>query len=222
MSYSFEARFSPAGVPLSEALGPLEKALADSRIHFEGQIMRLESHEGMPTAMSADIVQVEDLADVARVARKWWGVGLFCVSESLMKALGKTDAVEVTFNLFRSASGGTSVTYSEPKGAKAARQDSEDLANDLQAMLVRVCAALQVEIAIYAEEADEGLQVPDLQEVRESVERAAAASALPGMCLVVATRLMTLEAARALAGPLAARVRLATAGYLVFSFLSGD
>jgi hypothetical protein len=222
MSYSFEARFSPAGLALPEVLGPLEKALADSRIHFEGQIMRLESHEGAPTAMSADIVAVENLADVARVARKWWGAGLFCVSETLMKALGKTDAVEVTFNLFRAASGGTLLTYSERKGAQAAREQSEDLANDLQAMLVRVCAALQIEIAIYGEEGDEGLQVPDLDEVRASVERAAAASALPGMCLVVATRLMTLEAARTLAGPLAARVRLATAGYLVFSFLGGD
>jgi hypothetical protein len=218
MSYSFEARFAPTSLSLPETLGRLEKVMSAWDIHFEGEIMRLESREGMPTAMSAETVKADTVGGIATLTRKWWGVALFCVSGRLMEALGRTDAVEVTFNLFKAPDGRTMLTYREAKGAFGARRDEEALGRNLYGLMVALCRALEIDVALYDEENDE-LRILDLDEVTRTVEHSAT-NASPGVGVVVSERLLPLEKARELAGPRAKRVWLAPGGYLVFPFLA--
>lgn len=219
MSYSFEARFSPTEISFSEVLSRLETVLEQSHLHFEGEIMRLESRDGMPTAMSVDTIAVDTVKAIAQIARKWWGVALFCVSAPLLKEVGRTDAVEVTLNVFESPDGRRMLNYSEGKGAFAARVSSVDLERDLCALLVRVSAAMQIDVALYEEEQDE-FRVVDLEEATRTIERVASVQGAPGICVAISQRLIRLEAARVLAGPRASRVKVSSSGYVVFPFLT--
>lgn len=219
MSFAFEARFSPTALDLPTVLSRLEAALVKSKIHFQNQIMRLDSRNGVPTAISTDAIDVASLSEVAVTARKWWGIGLSCVSEPLLGALGRTDAIEVGFTLFRSPDARIAITYDEAKGAFAARKSDPDLAGDLFALLIRVAAALQIEIAIYAEEAENGPLVPTFEEAMRVIEDAGQSSHSPDQCIVVSSRLLPFEAARERAGRRADRVRLSPAGYVLFPFI---
>jgi hypothetical protein len=216
MSFSFEARFSRSEFGIPDAITHWSVALAESRIHFDGEIMQLQSRGGVPTAMSIQTVKAADLAEAAELARKWWGAGLFCVSEPLMEVLGKTDAIEVSLSLHR-LDGGSACMYRESKSASAARVETEELARDLSAFLVRACKQLRVDLAIYDEEAD-SYSVPDLTEALALIDAAAAAPQLRGGRIVVASRLLDLNTARERAGQWADSVELAPGGYVLLWF----
>jgi hypothetical protein len=220
MSFSYEARFGPLGIPFVETFARLDVLLQESAIFFDGEAMRVESEEGGPVPSTGLPIAAENLTDVAKMAQKWWGVGFFAASQPLMEELGRTDAMEVTFTLFHSPTDLPLLIYSEHSSAERARRESETLAGDLYTLLVRLAAGLRSDLVIYDEEAEGGFILPDIEEVRTRLAKARESESLPEICIAISSRLMSFEEGRKLAGRWADRVRLTTTGYTLFAFLS--
>ncbi len=221
MSHAFDGRFSATELELSEIMLRLEPSLHEARIDFDGEIMRLSSRDGVPTVTSMATQPVADLREAAERARSWWGVSLYALSRPLAEVLGRSDSIEVYLRIFRAPSGGRMLVYNENSGAFGARADSDELTGDLAALLVRVCDALEIELAIYAEEDGEA-NLPQRSELDRRLEEQAKSPRALAWLAVVASRSMSLARARALAGPWSDRVRLSTSDYVVLPFLAGE
>lgn len=219
MSHAFDARFSPTRLELREILARLEPCLYEAKIDFDGEIMRLHSRDGAPTVLSMATVSVPTLGDVASAAQSWWGVSLYCLSRPLADALGRTDAIEVYVRIFKAAAGWMLV-YNEASGAFRARVESDALTNDLGSLLVRVCAALELEVASYAEE-DGDARIPTREEIEQHLLEQSESRRALGWLAVVAERSLSLARAQELAGPWADRLRLSILGYVVLPFIAG-
>src|SRR5690606_20177219 len=117
MSTAFEARFSTSPLDLAPLLERLDAALPVCKLRFFGSVMRLQSHDGWPTVTGTDFEQVTTLAEAAVVAQQWWGIGIECTSETLLEGLGRTDAIEVYFNVYRAPDDRWTVSYLESSRA---------------------------------------------------------------------------------------------------------
>lgn len=221
MSYAFDARFSPTELDLAEILHRLEPCLYDSGITFDGEIIRLHSRDGVPTALSMATQSAATFDDVVREAKSWWGVSLYCVSRPLAEVLGRTDSIEVYLRIFQTSKAKRMLVYNENAGAFRARVDTEELARDLVALVGRISAALELELAIYAEEDGEAT-APAITELERRLGEQAKSQRALAWLAVVAGDSMGLSKARELAGPWGSEVRLSTSNYVVLPFLSGE
>lgn len=220
MSTSFEARFSATGKKLPKLLERLEAALQKSDVRFFGSVMQLESHEGWPTVSGLGFDSVETMADLAGLAENGWGVGLECVSDVLLEGLGRTDAVEVYFNIFRTDDNRWTVSYLEGSDATDFRAQSDAGARNLSALQAAVCHAGGFDLSIYDEQNHERSPVPTLRDAEVAIKRAAADPTRGDLSVAVSSRLMTHERAQSLAGRRADQVKVSVNGYVLFPFLA--
>lgn len=219
MSHAYDARFSPTELELAEILSRLELCLDEARIDFDGEVGRLHSRDGVPTVLSMTTDAVATLGDVAKLAKSWWGVGLYCLSRPLAEVLGKSDAIEVYLSIFK-VKVGRMIVYNEASGAFRVRATSDSMTSDLASLLVHICSALGSELAIYAEE-DGDARIPDLAEIERRIWAQSRSTQALGWFAVVKERSLGVVRARELAGPWADRIRLSVLGYVVLPFLAG-
>ncbi len=220
MSTSFEARFSTTRLSLSDLLTRVEAALPDCGLRFFGAITRLESDNGWPTVAGLDFAAVDSLADAAKAAATWWGLGIECVSDVLLAGMGRSDAVEVYLNVFRDPEGRLTMSYLESGAATDHRVASEDAAKSLVAIQIALCDAGHFELSIYDEQDHERDPVPTLRNAEVAIRRAASDLSAGDLSVVVSSSAVDHARARHLAGPRAAEVKLSANGYTVFPFLS--
>jgi hypothetical protein len=219
MSHAFDACFSPTELELAEILDRLEACLDEARIDFDGEVARLHSRDGVPTVLSMSTDSVASLGQVAKLAKSWWGVSLYCVSRPLAEVLGKSDAIEVYLRIFK-VKAGRMIVYNEASGAFRTRAASDSMTNDLASLLVGICSALKCELVIYAEEAGDA-RIPDLAEIEQHILAQSRSQQALGWLAVIEERSLSFAKARELAGPWADQVRLSILGYVVFPFLTG-
>jgi|JI6StandDraft_1071083.scaffolds.fasta_scaffold165837_2 hypothetical protein len=221
MSHAFDARFSPTELGLAEICHRLDPCLHEANLDFDGEITRLCSREGVPTVMSLATQSVASLRDVAQHAHSWWGVSLYCISQSLAKNLGRTDSIEVYLRVFKAATSGFMLIYNENAGAFRARRKSDALTNDLIALLLLISATLKINFAIYREDDGEA-KSPELTELEHLLAEQVKASHPLTWLAVVNSDVMSFARARELAGPWREHVSLSTRGYVVLRFLAND
>ena len=219
MSHAFDARFAPVALSREEILRRLDPVLADARIVFDGEVSRLQSRNGNPHAGQLASVSPPTLEAVFEGSRRWWGVGLACASTRLAEELGRTEAMEVYLSVFPNDEGEQILVYNEASSAFHARRESRELQADLLALLVRLLTALGSEMVVFAEETDPTLPA-SVAEIEERLTHQASSPEPLGWLALIANTRMSFDQARANAGPWAAKVRLATAGYVVLPFLS--
>lgn len=219
MSVSFEARFSTTRLDLSVLLERLDAALPDCGLRFVGAVMRLQPHDGWPTVGGLDFGSVASLGEAARVGESWWGLGLECVSDVLLEGLGRSDAVEVHLNVFRSPEGPWTMSYLEADTATDHRIASQDAAKNLTALQLAMCRAGRFGLSVYDEQNHDREPVPTLRSIEVAIKRVAADPSAGDLSVVVSTKLLDHARARLLAGPRADEVKVSTSGYVVFPFL---
>lgn len=219
MSYSFLARFDTTQSTLPQILDKLEGLFSELGIQFQDSVSPLIEHKGWPTidASSFESAPVQGLDEAGRMASKWWGLGLYCVSLPLAQRLGEGDWMEVDFQIFRAPNKKWTLSYMESKLAHRHRIEVEDAARDFYELQLRLCGALGFRFSVYDEENYNISPLPTLKEIERRIERCARGEL--GCSIVVANTEMDLNRARTLAGPHAALVRQATTGHILFPFL---
>lgn len=220
MSTSFEARFSTTRLSLPELLGRIEAALPECGLRFFGAVARLQPSNGWPTVAGLDFASVASLAEAAKLAEPWWGLGIECVSDVLLEGMGRSDAVEVYLNVFRSPEGSWTMSYLESSAATDHRVASEDAAKNLVAIQLAMCEAGRFELSIYEEQDHERDPVPTLRSVEVAIKRAGADPSAGDLSVVVSTKVIDHARARRLAGKRAGDVKVSANGYVVFPFLA--
>lgn len=227
MSYSYIARFGASARPLEQLLAGLDRVCADHRFVFQKRATPMINEGGWPTVdLSRPIIDEEtltslgvaSLGEVAKAAREWWGVSLYCVSQSLAQRLGRSDAMEVDFVLFRAGSGKWGLHYIEASRAQQLRLEESDAAAELYALQLALCDELGFQLSIYEDDEPAGGAVPDLKDLKNRLHRCAKGQL--GCSMVISKDLMDLAAATKEANGLANRVRLTTQGYVLFPFLA--
>lgn len=219
MSHAYDARFAPVSLDLADVMDRLERALPQTQLSFDGEAVALRSQGGLAIVAEMNTHSAANLAEVARVARRWWGVSLYCTSESLAEELGRSEAMEVYLRAVKWDPEQRLVIYNESSSAFRARAESDKLTRKLAATLVTLCAALGSPLAVYAEE-DPDLGEPTLAEVIQRLTTQAEAAAPSGWLAVARIDQLALEQARDLAAGWRDRVGLAPKGYVVLPFLS--
>ncbi len=221
MSYAFEARFSPTEFGLSELLLRLDSCMLDSGLEFEGEIARLHSRGGAPLVTNLDTQHSTSVPSVAEQAQSWWGVSLFCVSHALADVLGRSDSIEVYLRIFKAPTSGYLLVYNESDGAFRVCMESDELTRNLAALLIRICSALRIQLAIYSEE-EATVDIPNLAELERRLTQQALSPRALAWLAVISIHSMNLAQVRELAGPWKDRVLLSTADYVVLPFLAGN
>src|SRR5437899_12947562 len=126
MSTSFVARFDTTGLKLEDILRAVKPVLHDHEIKCGSSIIELVPHNVWPTVNSLNFQAVE-IDDVAKAAASWWGAGLTCVSQVLVKAIGRGSASEVDLSFFKSPANRWTMHYTEAGSATDCRIQSEEL-----------------------------------------------------------------------------------------------
>jgi hypothetical protein len=221
MSHAYEARFAGVDQDLSAIIAGLEPCLEKVGLVFDGEVTQLQSQGGLAVVASMESKRVTQLTDIPRLANRWWGVSLFCISTPLADALGRTDAIEVYLRIVKVAEARRVIVYNEASAAFHARAELESLSQQLTSTLVAICSAVGSELAIYMEE-DPELSEPSLDELRQRLVRQGQASEALAFHAVVKSEVLSLADARELVGPWAEHLRLSTNGYVVLPFLSNQ
>ncbi|NVB38021.1 hypothetical protein G6O69_09270 [Pseudenhygromyxa sp. WMMC2535] len=219
MSTSFEARFSTSKLGLPQLLHNLDSAFKQCNLRFYGTIAELHSHRGWPTVMSLEFLNVDSLAEAASVARNWWGLGIECISESLQEEFGRSDVIEVYFNIFRAPDGKWTLIYLESSRATVYRSQSAHAAQDLTNLQIAMCQAGGFALSMYDEQYHERSPLLTRRGVEVAIKRVAGDPRRGYLSVVASLDEISHERARELAGPRADEVLLAIPGYVVVPFL---
>jgi hypothetical protein len=219
MSFSYALRFDESDrtpAQMAQVLGPV---LGEFDLQFGQSVTRLQSYGGRPGVDMKHLTREapSTLDEVPALVKDWWGFGMLTVSQRLAARLGRGDWIEIDIECFGASKGKSSMIVLEARRAHDLRTKDDDAAGDVYALQMRLCQALGFSISIYDEEGQKKPPMADLDEVRRRVERAA--QGVMGCSIIVSQALLDLEAARALAGPLAARVRQSFE-YVLFPFLA--
>lgn len=219
MTTSFVARFDTTPKSLLKILNAIEPVLYNHKITYANSIIKMVSHNEWPTIENLDFQNVS-LSDVVNVAESWWGIGLSCVSQMLVNALGRNAASEVDLCIFRGPKNNWTMHYSEQSSAADYRIKTEDANQELIALQIDLCQAAGFKLSIYEEEDTEKSPTVTIRNVETTVKKISTDVGSESS-MVVSTELMTLDKARKLAGSRADEVRESLQGFILFPFLTG-
>jgi hypothetical protein len=156
MAHGFEAVFAPGTGSVDAFMEGLPEVLESSGLSLAGEAFKLErTADGRFNVAALVPEPIDDLDTLARRLRRWQGVGIGLISEELLKALGRCDAVEVDLRVCRSASGALAISYREARGSWRVRQATPALQHTLSGLLFDLAALGSSPQAIYDEETAE-------------------------------------------------------------------
>lgn len=220
MSYAYEAYLSPIDLPFGDLLDRLNNVFMETGIQFGEQVFKLVSRDGMPMVSDLAGVSVGSMSDIKTLAEKWWGVSLYCVSTSIADALGRSDAMEVYFNVFKQSPGRYRLVYNESSAAFRARSESASLTGDLIGCLTCLCKAMNADFAIYEEELEGPPSLQDRQSFVQRVSEFTSATRKLPWLGVASQQQIGLDEAKALSSSETGEIRLSTMGFVVFQCLA--